>query len=103
MRTRVLASMRQVSSMMKSQVRPFQGVIGTGELSEFSMTGVTRSLSLLTQETGIDVVFNESIDTQEPIVPELPTQRVLAVPQWPARGTSWCSDSTSYVNISERK
>jgi hypothetical protein len=33
------------------------------------VTEVTRSLSLLTQETGIDIVFNESIDTWEPIVP----------------------------------
>jgi hypothetical protein len=40
-----------------------------GERSEFSMKEVKRSLSLLTQETGIDVVFNESIDTWKPIVP----------------------------------
>lgn len=32
------------------------------------MTEMTRSFDLLTQETRVDVVFDESIDTRKPIV-----------------------------------
>jgi hypothetical protein len=33
------------------------------------MAEMTRSFSLLTQEAGVDVVFNEDVDTWKPIIP----------------------------------
>ena len=64
---RVLAARsRQVRDEVASEALP--GSRGDGERSEFSIPEMTRNLGLLTQETRVDVVLNESVDTRKPIV-----------------------------------